>query len=233
MKIGRIDLSLGNTMIRDPISGRFLYGSERLKNSSVIKQEVRVNELEKMTKTVGKTPTNESLFELLWNFGPEINLRDKGSVGFLSNAYVVRALTERDVVIDSYGGKYLLWVADSSGLADGEPVTPAPVFVVGTKTLESESGETIAVPILYTLMESELRKAIFGTDDEVAAKPDSVHAELNTFRMWRDSTGKFEIEATLVTKDATQVVLKKRDGSVITVPFSKLCDSDQTFLKTN
>ncbi len=235
MKLGRVQLELGEKIAREPTSGRYFYGSEGLKNITVTRQEVRVSELETMLRTIGKTPTNESLLALLWNFGPTVDLRDKGSVGFLSNAYVMRAITERDVIIDYYGGKYLLWVKDASGLSDGEPMTPVPVFVVGSKTLALETGESFAVTILYSLVESELRQAIFGSEDSAVAtqSPQSpVSEQQSTLRKWRDKTGKFEIEATLVNQDATKVVLKKADGSVITVPVDKLCESDRKFLQT-
>lgn len=50
-------------------------------------------------------------------------------------------------------------------------------------------------------------------------------------RKWRDASGKFEIDATLVELGETKVKLKKTDGSVIEVPIARLSDADQKYLK--
>lgn len=50
-------------------------------------------------------------------------------------------------------------------------------------------------------------------------------------RLWKDSSGAFEIRATLVAKNATSVSLKKADGEVITVPIEKLSSRDRDYVK--
>ena len=50
-------------------------------------------------------------------------------------------------------------------------------------------------------------------------------------RTWRDSSGKFEIEATLVSFKGQTVTLKKKDGSTIRVLLKKLSDEDQKFIQ--
>ena len=50
-------------------------------------------------------------------------------------------------------------------------------------------------------------------------------------RIWRDSSGSFEIRATLVAKNASSVSLKKADGEVITVPIEKLSSRDRDYVK--
>lgn len=50
-------------------------------------------------------------------------------------------------------------------------------------------------------------------------------------REWSDSTGQFKVEAQLVSKDATNVRLRKPDGMVITVPIARLSPADQAFLR--
>jgi HEAT repeat protein len=50
-------------------------------------------------------------------------------------------------------------------------------------------------------------------------------------RTWRDSTGTFQIEATLVGMEGGKVTIKKKDGSQITVPLAKLSEDDQDYVK--
>lgn len=50
-------------------------------------------------------------------------------------------------------------------------------------------------------------------------------------RTWRDASGKFEIEAALVSVKEESVTLKKKNGRTIRVPLKKLCAEDQSFLQ--
>lgn len=50
------------------------------------------------------------------------------------------------------------------------------------------------------------------------------------FRIWREVTGKFSVEATLVEKTSTDVVLRKKDGKIVTVPLLKLSTADVNFV---
>lgn len=51
-------------------------------------------------------------------------------------------------------------------------------------------------------------------------------------RTWSDSSGKFSVEAELVEVKDGKVVLKKADGSELTVPLAKLSAADREFLKS-
>jgi hypothetical protein len=50
-------------------------------------------------------------------------------------------------------------------------------------------------------------------------------------RVWRDASGRFEIEAKLIDDDGQSVQLEKPDGKVITVAIDRLSKSDQAYLK--
>jgi hypothetical protein len=52
-----------------------------------------------------------------------------------------------------------------------------------------------------------------------------------TSRTWKDTTGKFSIEATFVSKNATSITLKKTDGKEVTLPIAKLSKEDQAWIK--
>ena len=49
-------------------------------------------------------------------------------------------------------------------------------------------------------------------------------------RTWSDTTGKFRIEAELVSVEDGKVNLKKKDGEVVSVPLAKLSKADQEFV---
>jgi hypothetical protein len=51
-------------------------------------------------------------------------------------------------------------------------------------------------------------------------------------RTWRDSTGKFEIKATLVKQEAGAIQLKRDDGRLITVPIDRLSKEDREHLES-
>ncbi len=52
-------------------------------------------------------------------------------------------------------------------------------------------------------------------------------------RVWTDATGKFTIEAKLLSRTSTQVTLVKDDGKEITLSIDKLSTVDKTWLKEN
>jgi SLA1 Homology Domain 1 (SHD1) protein len=52
-------------------------------------------------------------------------------------------------------------------------------------------------------------------------------------RKWTDITGKFKIEAELVSLTDGNVQLKKKDGSLVSVPLDKLSQADREFIATD
>lgn len=54
---------------------------------------------------------------------------------------------------------------------------------------------------------------------------------IESFRTWKDRTGKYEIEAELVRYERSIVELKKTDGSVIQVPLKDLSNADKWFVR--
>ncbi|MEQ8785378.1 MAG: SHD1 domain-containing protein [Pirellulaceae bacterium] len=50
-------------------------------------------------------------------------------------------------------------------------------------------------------------------------------------RLWRDKTGRFEVEAKLLSHADGKVQLLKNDGRAVTVPLTLLSDADQQYLK--
>jgi SLA1 homology domain 1, SHD1 len=57
-------------------------------------------------------------------------------------------------------------------------------------------------------------------------------AAMGQRRTWTDGTGKFSVEAELVETKQESVVLRKANGSTITVPLARRSDADRRYLKT-
>ena len=50
-------------------------------------------------------------------------------------------------------------------------------------------------------------------------------------RTWHDASGRFEIEATLVSLKDQTVTLKRKDGRTIRVPLKRLSAENQKFVR--
>ena len=50
-------------------------------------------------------------------------------------------------------------------------------------------------------------------------------------RTWKSSSGTYEVQATLISKTDTEVLLKREDGKEVAVPISRLSEADQLYLK--
>jgi hypothetical protein len=213
----------------------YYFRNSTVKNREVNRQQMRVKELDRLKETLSKTPDNDSLFALLKSFGPRLDPRRANRVGFLSDARAVHPYNEHDVMIDYDDAPYLLWVPSTAGLSFGTDVTPAPVYVAGTETLEVPDRGSMAVTVLISLTDAELRKAIYGSEEATPATPAPgavAGGSKDAFRTWTDKSGQYKIDAQCIDCDDNQVVLKTRDGKVVTVPLVKLSDSDVEFLKS-
>ena len=68
------------------------------------------------------------------------------------------------------------------------------------------------------------------TGKPVAEVTPEVATAKESLRTWSDSTGKFKLQATLISNTAGTVRLKKADGKVISLPVAKLSKADQQYL---
>src|SRR5947199_5659435 len=67
----------------------------------------------------------------------------------------------------------------------------------------------------------------------LACMPSISLTQLAAGREWTDATGKFCVEAELVSIESGTVTLRKPDGLLIAVPQEKLGAADQEYLKTH
>jgi hypothetical protein len=57
-------------------------------------------------------------------------------------------------------------------------------------------------------------------------------ADASEMRTWSDASGKFKLEASLVSVKGEMVTLKQKDGRLFQVSLKKLCKEDQEFIQT-
>lgn len=198
----------------------YYFRNDGVKDREVNRQETRSSELASARDTVKAADNADSLFTLLRTWGPRLDTRRKGMVGFMANAIVLHSFNDHDIVVEFEDSQYLMWVESTSGLSLGTELMPGPVYVSGTQTITLPDGQPMSVTILQSLTEAELREAVYG----------SATAGSGQWRFWKDTTGQYQIEAQLVEVNDVEVTLKKRDGSTVKVPLAKLCAGDLEFL---
>ncbi len=220
---------------------KWFFRSEAVKTRELARQESRIREVNKLKVEI-KSPTDlPSLFKLALNFGPKLDPRRNNTIGFMSDAIVLHAFNEHDVLIIYEDTPYLLWTESTAGLTLGEQVMPCPVYVNGTATAATRGGSSTSVTVLQTITQDELKNVMrpptsggnstSSAGTSVAAGP-SPSAGSDGYRVWNDASGKFSVEALLLSSDADKVRLKKRDGKVIEIPIKTLCDADVRYLKS-
>lgn len=199
---------------------RFYFRNQTVKDREISSLQKRVRELEAIRDSTASVDDKNSLYSLLSKYGPRLDPRRNGSVGFMLDAIVLHPFNEHDVIILLEEAPCLLWLESTTGLSEGTRLTPQPVYVAGTKTIQVPGQVPRAATVLHAVTDAELREALFG----------STTAGSGQWRFWKDSTGQYQVEATLVDVTSTAVVLKKRDGTTLSVPLDRLSKEDLEFL---
>lgn len=198
----------------------YFFRSSAIKSRIVNELQARIKMLTEMRDKFKDPANNFHLYKVLSSYGPRLDTRRYGAIGFIPNATVLRAMTDHDVIIDYEDTPYLLWVESTAGLFGGSELLPRPVFVAGTATLPGRDGTPISATLLHSLTDAEMRKAFLGSDK----------AGSDEWRIWKDKSGKFQIEAQLVEVKSDKVRLLKRNGEVKEVPIAIFCQSDREFI---
>jgi hypothetical protein len=132
------------------------------------------------------------------------------------------------------GGPYNQWLKRVEVLQKAQPVGVHPIPIL----LRAAPGDLMMVGMKYMSsgecdftrqMVPELKVTI-GYAEYVAAK-EVKPAASNPFRLWRDSRGETMAHAQLVSVSDKAIVLRKRDGKTLTVPFTRLSKEDLTYLE--
>ncbi|MEZ6135137.1 MAG: trypsin-like peptidase domain-containing protein [Pirellulaceae bacterium] len=205
--------------MRNPM---WFFASKEVKASVIERQQTRIRKLSELKSEIDDPQDRTAMFSLLWNHGPQLNTRQEGSVGFVSDLIALHAFNEHDVLVSYDDVPYLFWMNSTAGITAGELIS-GPVFVAGTATAELRNGSTSSVTVLAEVSETQLTDAI--------ARNIRAAAPATAMRTWSDRTGRFRIEAVLLGADDKSVALKKSDGAIINVPRSALSEADQRFLE--
>lgn len=216
---------------------KYFFRNESVKKRRVAEQQALANQLNRVKDQLGRDPDDESVFQILLHAGPYLDPRQPNSIGFMQDATVIHSYNEHDVAVVYDGLPYLLWVKSTVGLFDGQTVSPMPVYVAGTRTIEIPGKASISVTVLNSVTETELREAIFGNNQtssvgkqdtsEVAASSVAAADPTKEFTIWTDSTGNHRVEARLIEVDGETVRLERKEGGEITLPLDRLSEKDR------
>lgn len=215
----------GITVLRVSIPGRrerqWYFLNQNVKENAISEQQTRIRQYTQLKNQVKSIDAPESMFELLWNYGPPINIRDEYSVGFITDLFVVHALNGHDVMATYDEKPYLLYLNSTAGFSGGEIIS-GPIFIAGTATAVAESGLTTALTVFQEVTKGELREAI---DDYFSENADEL------FRIWRAKKGNYSVKAKLLGADKKKAVLQKSDGTILNVEIESLSEEDQALIR--
>jgi S1-C subfamily serine protease len=195
----------------------------------------------------------QGMLNYLKNGGPELSPQTVGDLGYVSDL-TVGTIDDQDEFRSSiHRVPIVVRGFNTSELAIGSKLDGRVMYVAGTEAFrEKESESKVNVFVLrevpddvlqqhLTTDKSSASKPVAGSTAETesaaasssASQPDpsGTLSKPDAFRTWTDKTGKFKLEAQFVSLADGKVLLKRRDGDTLTVPFASLSPADQLFLK--
>jgi hypothetical protein len=117
-----------------------------------------------------------------------------------------------------------------------------PTVAVGLPTVHSFEMSSIALDQspepqqIVSMIETTMAAAANSNDGLRAHSGQSGESAMldvsdTIYRTWRDTSGKFSVEATLVSNDGTSVSLRRKDGKTVKVPIERLSLRDIMYLE--
>lgn len=213
----------------------WFFGDERTKDRAIEFVQERVGEVNDLTSSLKGSDDPKSILNLANNYGPLLDGRDVGKVGFLSEAIVFSAINHTDVLITYDGAVYLISLETTAGIGPGEFLKAQPAYVVGTATAQSPRG-SVVVTVLQAVAKSQLADA--PPAKPTRFEPNTTQGEhkdprevSEPVRTWRDKSGRHAVKATFIDFDSKAVRLRKEDGTTIAVSPDSLCQEDIDYLK--
>ncbi len=234
------NINTESDMVRVPgkrDSFTWLFRSEAVKRSVVTTLETQLKDLTKISSSTADANDKNALLTLLTKYGPEIDMRLVGSVGFLPSATVIHAFNGHEALVLINEVPCIMLMESTAGLSRGEEIIPTPAFVAGTATAHLPDGKTSALTVVQSVTQAELRKVIFGSDAPVSPPATATvsqpppNANNSSVRTWYDKSGSFSVEAVLLQVTDKEVVLKRTDGKTVRVPRASLSEADQRYLR--
>ncbi len=215
----------------------WMFRNADVKKRQIKRMQDQLRSLTRIRKQLSGPNNPESVLQLSAHYGAKLYLHNDKSVGFLTGAKVIEALSKNELAILVDSQPCVIWLESTKGFDAGEQFEPQAVYLDGTKTVNVRNLSTPTVQLLRPVSEKDLRTAIEAvmpgdhTDDKPVDDPareaTAAQPKAAPFRTWSDKTGKFQIEAQLESFDGKFVKLKRRDGTVVSVPVEKLSEADR------
>ena len=235
----------------------WLFRNADVKKRQIKRMQDHLRSLTRIRKQLTNVNDPESVLQLAMNFGSKLQLSVDKSVGFLTGAKVIEPLNKNELAITVDSTPCVIWLESTKGFDSGEQFLPQAVYIDGTKKVNVRNLSEPTVQLLRPVSESDLRRVLEitapadqgandkapenksaenksadskGADNKDAADKKNAPEPAAEYRTWSDTSGKFKIEATLDSFDGKVVKLKRRDGSIVSVPIEKLSQADQQVL---
>jgi S1-C subfamily serine protease len=198
--------------VKTPI---WFFDGEDTKNSTIERQKQRIKKSNELQSSLKGKEDQTSVTELLINAGPALDPKKNNTIGIARDIIVLHSFNNNIALCVWEENPYLYYADSTAGLFPGELLS-VPVMVAGTEVIENSkrSGLTTAVTVLQRITDEEIKSA--------------VQTRMG-FRTWR--SGQHTVEAKLLSLDADNLTLKKRDGSVVKVSKSKIDAEDLRLLE--
>lgn len=143
-------------------SEKWFFQNVNHKNAAIASAEVRRNELELLANRLSWLDEHQSLFEILWSFGPKVDFRKKDSIGFTNDPVVIQILDGDDVLASIDDQLFLVRLESTSGLSIGQNIYLGLVYVRGTAPISWE-GKVHQVITLIRVPKKDLWHAFSKT----------------------------------------------------------------------
>lgn len=243
--------SQGADFVTNHVRGQtyYLFPDVDTKQKCIEAQQKVVDKCDDLVKKL--EDTKDGKLNYLKNAGPELSLQTVGNLGFVPHLMV--GSIDDDDQFHSFVGRVPVTVRGfkTSELAIGTQLEGRVMYIAGTETFrikdtDSKVNEFVLREVPDEVLQEHLNPSGSSKTSEDAAAPKTVATDdkakkttsnsdetpkRDAFRNWTDKTGKFTIDAQLVEVVDEKVILKRRDGSILTVPMASLSKADQDFLK--
>jgi Trypsin-like peptidase domain/SLA1 homology domain 1, SHD1 len=231
------------------------FGNAGAKQKELARLDAKLNGLEAANSATAAN-RDEKFCVLAEIAGPALNTRQENSVGIMRDLQV-KAVTGNDSVIISLDGNpYVLVVESMTGIFPGTVLEPMLGIVRTAVQIEVPQRGFLNLTVLQQVPKArfrEIAKTVNSSPETPQSKSagsnssqqatSSVESELfrspkmpeggNGLREWNDRTGKFSVQAKLISFDGKNVTLKKPDGKLLTFDVEILSDADQRYLKSS
>lgn len=208
--VGDKDTAVVKAKIPGSKTPTWFFAGDDVKKAVIEKQQERIKKSNELSTSLKGKDDQKSVLELITNYGPPLDPKKNNSVGFARDIIVLHSVNQHLVLAAWDDNPYVLYMESTAGLFPGEIISLS-MMVAGTEVLvdPKRPGLTTSLTVLQEVPEDDIKQAI--------------QSRLG-FRTWR--SGQHTVEAKLVSYDDDKLVLKKRDGSTVEVPRSKINPED-------